>query len=258
MAMPDLETRNRTVRQAAADRHGAVNSRGCTATARSRPCELGRASEMPMSISRFVAVLLVLLAGLPLSAIAAPVFTVNAVGDAKAGGNLANGICQTASNNSVCTLRAAITKANRYPGGGITINIPAGTYKIEIPPATPRCVVVRRRRRNLDLVRARGNVDRYPAAGVTIRFGDGGSKRADTIVRSGLANAVGQVTPCLGVTHGVNGEHRAAIADTGRLARSTRRTATNLEIDIGLSDARGNWRGRDRAVAVQPRELTAA
>lgn len=137
MAMPYLGTRNRAVQQAAAYRHAAVDSHGRIASARSRPCASRHASEMPVSIPKIVAALLTLFACLPVTAIAAPVFTVNALGDAKAGGDLANGICQTAANNAVCTVRAAITKANLYPGGGVTINIPAGTYQIEIPPASP-------------------------------------------------------------------------------------------------------------------------
>ena len=34
-----------------------------------------------------------------------------------------------------CTLRAAIMKANHYPGGGVTIIIPAGTYTLTIASA---------------------------------------------------------------------------------------------------------------------------
>jgi hypothetical protein len=56
---------------------------------------------------------------------AAPVFTVNSTGDAHAALPLNDGICRTDINNNVCTLRAAIEKANHYPGGGVTINVPA-------------------------------------------------------------------------------------------------------------------------------------
>src|SRR2546428_3236654 len=62
----------------------------------------------------------------------APVFTVNSTADVHAGGVLTNGICQTASTNNVCTLRAAVEKADNWPGGGVSINVPAlsapGTY----------------------------------------------------------------------------------------------------------------------------------
>ncbi len=65
---------------------------------------------------------------------AAPTFTVNSPVDAGAGGSLTNGVCQTTPSNSICTLRAAIMKANHYPGGGVTINLPAGTYGLTILP----------------------------------------------------------------------------------------------------------------------------
>ena len=47
--------------------------------------------------------------------------------------NPGNGVCETAVNNHVCTLRAAIMEANHYPGGGVTINVPPGTYLLTIP-----------------------------------------------------------------------------------------------------------------------------
>ena len=75
----------------------------------------------------------------PQPALAAPTFTVNSGGtsDVIAGGALANGVCQTAANNTVCTLRAAIMKANHFPGGGVTINIPSGMYTLTIPASGP-------------------------------------------------------------------------------------------------------------------------
>lgn len=55
---------------------------------------------------------------------AAPTFTVNSTADvAVASGALDNGICETATGNGICTLRAAIIKANHWPGGGVTINL---------------------------------------------------------------------------------------------------------------------------------------
>ena len=56
-------------------------------------------------------------------------FTVNSVADVAASGDLANGVCETASGNGVCTLRAALQKANAFPGGGgVVISVPAGSY----------------------------------------------------------------------------------------------------------------------------------
>lgn len=62
---------------------------------------------------------------------AALVFTVNDPSDgAVLSSPLDNGVCETAPGNGDCTLRAAITKANHYPPGGVTIQIPA------LPPAS--------------------------------------------------------------------------------------------------------------------------
>ena len=74
--------------------------------------------------------LVTLLAGAEPSAQAAPLsppptFTVNSISDVVASAPLNNGICETAPGDHVCTLRAAIMKANNYPGGGVTINLPA-------------------------------------------------------------------------------------------------------------------------------------
>ena len=69
---------------------------------------------------------------------AAPTFMVNSIFDAAADLSDTNySVCRTATFNSTCTLRAAIMKANRYAGGGVTINIPAGAYTLTIPPAGP-------------------------------------------------------------------------------------------------------------------------
>jgi hypothetical protein len=74
----------------------------------------------------------------PRSVWAAPTFVVNSSADAVAGGDLSNGICETAPGNNVCTLRAAIMKANHFPGGGATIDatrIPGGIVTLTIPPS---------------------------------------------------------------------------------------------------------------------------
>ena len=49
---------------------------------------------------------------------AAPTFAVNSLADVAAGGDLTNGVCETATGNGICTLRAALQKAIAYPGGG--------------------------------------------------------------------------------------------------------------------------------------------
>lgn len=69
------------------------------------------------------------------SAPAWPTFWVNSTLDGPATGLLTDGVCETAPTNDVCTLRAAIMKANHFPGGGVTINLPGGTYPITIAPA---------------------------------------------------------------------------------------------------------------------------
>lgn len=58
------------------------------------------------------------------------VFYVNSTVDAT-DVNPGNGVCETLSGNSVCTLRAAIQEANAL-GGDNTIVLPAGTYTITI------------------------------------------------------------------------------------------------------------------------------
>ena len=67
---------------------------------------------------------------------AAPTFTVNSTADAPgastAGASLTDGVCETQHGNGTCTLRAAIMEANHVPGGGATIALPPGVYRIEI------------------------------------------------------------------------------------------------------------------------------
>src|SRR5258708_36019628 len=46
---------------------------------------------------------------------AAPIFTVNSVADVVASGNLANWVCETTPGPGICTLRAAVLKANHGP-----------------------------------------------------------------------------------------------------------------------------------------------
>jgi hypothetical protein len=58
-----------------------------------------------------------------------PTFTVNSNSDDIAAGPLDDGHCATVYNggqpNGICTLRAAVMKANHWPGGGATIILPA-------------------------------------------------------------------------------------------------------------------------------------
>ncbi|MEP7358971.1 MAG: hypothetical protein ABI847_17105, partial [Anaerolineales bacterium] len=57
----------------------------------------------------------------------APTFTVNSFLDLPADlSDTDYTVCRTAPGNNVCTLRVAVMKANRFAGGGATINIPAG------------------------------------------------------------------------------------------------------------------------------------
>jgi hypothetical protein len=66
---------------------------------------------------------------------AGPTFTVTSTLDAAGGGNLADGVCETATGNHVCTLRAAVMEANHVVGGGATVLVPTGTYFLSLPPA---------------------------------------------------------------------------------------------------------------------------
>jgi CSLREA domain-containing protein len=68
---------------------------------------------------------------LPGVVLAAPTFTVNSIADVPGGANLADGVCETATGNGVCTLRAAIMEANHdLGGGGARIVVPAGVYTL--------------------------------------------------------------------------------------------------------------------------------
>lgn len=67
-------------------------------------------------------------------AAAGPLFTVNSVVDAPGGGSLTNGVCETATGNKICTLRAAVMEANHVVGGGATVVIPAQIYFLTRPP----------------------------------------------------------------------------------------------------------------------------
>jgi hypothetical protein len=66
------------------------------------------------------------------SAASAPTFTVNSLADIAATGDLTNGICETSPGSGICTLRAAVMKANHFPGGGVTIILPANALPYQI------------------------------------------------------------------------------------------------------------------------------
>jgi len=78
-------------------------------------------------------------------AAAPPTFTVNSTADAVAAAPLDDGICDTGlvlgQPNGTCTLRAAVMKANHWPGGGVTIILPPQppgvVYTLDIPAAFP-------------------------------------------------------------------------------------------------------------------------
>lgn len=71
----------------------------------------------------------------PPPAHAASTFIVNSSSDDIGGAPLDNGVCETSPGNGICTLRAAIMKANHYSGGGVTIILPDGIYTLTIPKA---------------------------------------------------------------------------------------------------------------------------
>ena len=60
----------------------------------------------------------------------AAVFTVNSPADA-VDANPGNGVCETASGNGVCTLRAAIQEANALAGAD-TITLPPNSYLLNV------------------------------------------------------------------------------------------------------------------------------
>jgi CSLREA domain-containing protein len=66
---------------------------------------------------------------------AGPTFTVNSLLDVPGGGSLTDGVCETATGNHVCTLRAAVMEANHVAGAGATVVVPAATYFLSLAPA---------------------------------------------------------------------------------------------------------------------------
>jgi hypothetical protein len=63
-----------------------------------------------------------------------PTLVVNRTEDAIGTGSLTDGVCDSSLGAGQCTLRAAVMEANHYPGGGVTIVLPAGTYPLTIVP----------------------------------------------------------------------------------------------------------------------------
>jgi hypothetical protein len=72
-------------------------------------------------------------AGRPLAGIAFTINTNSDMPDAVAG----DGVCEATAGIGDCTLRAAVMEANLNSNPAITINIPAGTYRILIPAINP-------------------------------------------------------------------------------------------------------------------------
>ena len=80
----------------------------------------------------FRGLLVLLLSTAPAPCVLAATFNVNSLLDV-VDANPGDGICRTAPNNTVCTLRAAIMEANALPGAD-TINLQANsTYTLELP-----------------------------------------------------------------------------------------------------------------------------
>jgi CSLREA domain-containing protein len=90
---------------------------------------LGNSRAWPRVSFRVLLVLLV--AAVPARCVLAATFNVNSQVDV-VDANPGDGICRTAPNNTVCTLRAAIMEANALPGAD-TINLQANkTYTLEL------------------------------------------------------------------------------------------------------------------------------
>lgn len=81
---------------------------------------------------RCVPLLLAVFIGLFGAPVWSATFVVNSTADA-VDAQPGNGVCETAAGNGVCTLRAAIQESNRLAGAD-TIQVPAGTYVVTIPP----------------------------------------------------------------------------------------------------------------------------
>jgi len=80
-----------------------------------------------------LAALLIIGVARPSDAQTPPTFVVNSRFDVPADRNdTDHSVCRTAAANTTCTLRAAIMKANRYPGGGVTIRVPGQTYVLSL------------------------------------------------------------------------------------------------------------------------------
>lgn len=75
-----------------------------------------------------MAVMSVVVALITRSAIAGPTFVVNSLADVPAGAITNDGVCETATGNGVCTLRAAIMEANAVPDS--IVRLPAGFYPL--------------------------------------------------------------------------------------------------------------------------------
>jgi hypothetical protein len=74
----------------------------------------------------------------PARAATAPIFYVNSSADVVGLFGKTSGTCETAPLNGICTLRRAVIEANRWPGGGATIDLtglPGGVAALTIAPS---------------------------------------------------------------------------------------------------------------------------
>ncbi len=164
---------------------------------------------------------------------AAPLFTVNSTADvAGPPGDVA---CETAPGDNICTLRAAIMAANHVPGGGASIRVPDGLYRLTIAPTgtddeasgdlnLSAGMVITGAGQGLTVIDGNGSVitdhvlsiattARVTIAGVTIQngrsTGDGGGIANSGILTLSLSVVQGNVS--LSASHGGGGIYNAGI-----------------------------------------------
>jgi hypothetical protein len=128
---------------------------------------------------------------------AAITLTVNRTEDAVGAGSLTDGVCDSTLGPGQCTLRAAVMEANHYPGGGVTIALPAGAYPLTIAPSAALTETVG----SLDLDAALT----LTGAGAASTAIDGGGIDRVLCVRKGAAATISGVTLRNGRSTTVNG-----------------------------------------------------
>jgi len=177
---------------------------------------------------RVLSVLLVVGLASSGAATAQPTFTVNSVLDIPGGGDLADGVCETAAGDGICTLRAAVMEANRVPGGGASVVVPANRYVLTRPPV-------------VETEEASGDLDVLVA--MTIE-GDGASA---TVVEANAIDAVFDVSggPVfmrrLGVESSSPLDGNRCIRNSGDL------TLSDVAVRLGVGSARSPHGARPAA-----------